>query len=331
MIHFAVPDKQGGVCDFSRILQSEMGTDMVNVVPLSVSNATAWEIQSGDSVVLQMSGYGFSKRGAPLWLLREMERRRHESSKFGVFFHELYAFGPPWKSAFWVSPAQRYVVCRLAEMSDFWMTNREGSAQWLRRYAGNKPHAVLPVFSNVCEIQSLPAVRKNRLVVFGSAGLRTTAYRTAGRGLLQWAKRQSIEIHDVGPTVTDPQVMETLMGGGVIQHGRLEADKISDLMRDSRFGVIAYPIGFIAKSGVFAAYCAHGLCPVILSKGHAPSDGLLAGQHYLPGIPTGIVNADKAQRIGEGAWGWYQSHKLACHVAALREFLDIPTLGEGKC
>ena len=46
MIHFAVPDKQGGVCDFSRILQSEMGTDMVNVVPLSVSNATAWEIQS---------------------------------------------------------------------------------------------------------------------------------------------------------------------------------------------------------------------------------------------------------------------------------------------
>ncbi len=266
MIHLIIPDIQGGVQDFASILQVEMGPDMVDLVPLSVSNVTSWKIQPGDSVFLQMSGYGFSKRGTALWLLREMEKRRHEIKSFGVFFHELYAFGPPWKSAFWVSPIQRHVVRRLTELSDFWMTNREGSAQWLRRYAGHKPHAVLPVFSTVGEPQSLSAARKRRLVVFGSAGLRTVTYRAAGSELFQWAKRQSIEIHDIGSTVMDVQVKDTIKANGVTQHGRLEAHDISDLMRGSLFGLVAYPVNYVAKSSVFATYCAHGLCPVLLSS-----------------------------------------------------------------
>ena len=323
MIHLVMPDVQGGVHDFACILQAEMGPDIVHLVPLSVGNSGEWLTQAGDSVVLQMSGYGFSKRGAPLWLLREMERRRHESSKFGVFFHELYAFGPPWKSAFWVSPAQRYVVRRLAEMSDFWITNREGSAQWLRQPAWNKPHAVLPVFSTVGELQSLPAARKSRLVIFGNTGLRTVTYRAAGKELFQWAKRQSVEIHDIGSTVMDEQVVDTLKANGVMQHGRLKASEISDLMRESLFGLVAYPVNYVAKSSVFAAYCAHGLCPVILSKGFAPSDELVAGQHYLPGVPTGIVDTDKAQRIGENAWEWYQPHGVWQHVSALYELLHV--------
>ncbi|ACK80403.1 hypothetical protein AFE_1347 [Acidithiobacillus ferrooxidans ATCC 23270] len=298
-----------------------MGPDIVHLVPLSVGNAGEWQTRAGDLVVLQMSGYGFSKKGAPLWILREMEKRRHEIKTFGVFFHELYAFGPPWKSAFWVSPVQRYVVRRLAEMSDFWMTNREGSAQWLRQYAGHKPHAVLPVFSNVGEPKSLPAARKRRLVMFGSAGLRTVTYRSAGKELFQWAKRQSVEIHDIGSTVMDMQVVDTLKANGVMQHGRLKASEISDLMRDSLFGLVAYPVNYVAKSSVFATYCAHGLCPVILSKGYAPSDGLVAWQHYLPGVPTGIVDTYKAQRIGENAWEWYQPHGIWQHASVLNELL----------
>ena len=55
----------------------------------------------------------------------------------------------------------------------------------------------------------------------------------------------------------------------------------------------------IQKSSVCAVYCAHSLCPVVLSKGCFPSDGLLAGQHCLPGVPTGIVDAGRAQQTGE--------------------------------
>ena len=324
MIHLIVSGRPGGVYDFARILQTEMGADIVNLVLFPVGTTRHSKIQAGDSLILMMTGYEYSKRGTALWLLREMERQRHKIKKFGVFFHELYAFGPPWQSAFWLSPVQRYVVRRMAEISDFWMTNREESAQWLCRYAGHKPHAVLPVFSTVGEPQSLPATRKNRLMVFGGAGLRTKTYRTAGRELFQWAKRQSLEIHDVGSPVTDTQVMDTLTANGVIQHGRLEASQISDLMRDALFGVTAYPVNYMAKSSVFATYCAHGLCPMILSNGkYAPADGLLAGQHYLPGVPTGLVDIDKTHRIGEDAWGWYQSHAVASHCNALRYFLDL--------
>jgi hypothetical protein len=118
--------------------------------------------------------------------------------------------------------------------------------------------------------------------------------------------------------------MDALTANSVIQHGRLDAGNISDLMRDALFGIVAYPVAYIAKSSVFAAYCAHGLCPVILSNvGYAPSDGLLVGQHYLPGVPAGIVDADKAQRIGEDAWGWYQSHAVASHGAVLRKLLAL--------
>ena len=331
MIHLVMPDVQGGVYDFACILQAEIGPDVVNMVPLSVGNAAAWQIGAGDSVVLQMSGFGFSKSGVPLWLLREVEIRRDEMERFGIFFHEIYAFGPPWKYAFWISHLQRYIVRQLAAMSDFWMTNRGGSAQWLRQYAGHKPHAVLPVFSAVGELHSLPAARKNRLVVFGSSELRTRTYRIAGAALFQWAKRQALELHDIGAPVTDELVMNALTANGVVQHGRLEAGNISDLMRDALFGIIAYPVNYIAKSSVFAAYCAHGLCPVVISEGYAPSDGLLAAHNYLPGIPTCLVNADKAQQIGAGAWGWYQPHGVASHVAKLRQFLDVPALKEGGC
>jgi hypothetical protein len=54
-----------------------------------------------------------------------------------------------------------------------------------------------------------------------------------------------------------------------------------------------------AKSTVFAVCCAHGHRPVIISRGYAPSDGLLAGQHYLPGVPTGIVDTGRAEQTGE--------------------------------
>lgn len=329
MIHLVLPDVQGGVYDFTRILQAGIGPNIANLVPHSVDNVSSWKISAGDSVLLQMSGYGFGKRGAPLWLLRELDMRGQMMTRLGVFFHELYAFGPPLRKTFWLSPSQRYVVRRLAEMSGFWITNREGHAVWLRRYAGNKPHAVLPVFSNVGEPQSLLATRKSRLVMFGSTGLRTVTYRTAGKDLFQWAKRQSVEINDIGSPVTDKKVMDSLTSNGVIQHGRLEANNISDLMRNSLFGIFAFPVDYIAKSGVFAAYCAHGLCSVILSKGHAPSDVLVARQHYLPVLPNGIFDADKAQQVGVNAWDWYHSHTIASNGNALRYFLDVPTHMEG--
>ena len=125
MINFVVPSlKKGGVYDFACRLQEVFGEPNGRLVHLFRGNLADWIIEPDDSVVLQLSGYGFDKRGAPLWLLKEIEGRRRHIKSFGVFFHELYAFGPPWSSSFWLSPVQRHIACRLAVLSDFWMTSR---------------------------------------------------------------------------------------------------------------------------------------------------------------------------------------------------------------
>lgn len=323
MIHLIVPHTQeGGVYDFSCRLQEAVGRDEMGLVHLSRESAADWKIGPEDTLVLQLSSYGFDKRGAPLWLLREVEKRRTHIKTLGIFFHELYAFGPPWSSSFWLSPVQRHITRRLAEMSDFWMTSREGSAAWLRQYAKDKPHAVLPVFSTIGEADSLVQTRLPRIVVFGSPGLRQLAYQAVGDKLFTWASKASLEIHDIGAPITDAQLAATLRTNGVIQHGRLDSEKVGRLMEDALFGVLAYPVEYVAKSSVFAAYCAHGICPVLISEKYVHAVGLVAGSHYLPGVPdVGVMTM--AQHIGRKAWEWYRPHSVARHVSTMNNLVKL--------
>ena len=320
-IQIVVPPVSGGVFDFGLKLVNNFDSTKTRLVSLSKENASQWRIQRDEAVFLQLSSYGFEKRGTPLWLMREIERRRKHIRHLGVFFHELYAFGPPWTSSFWLSPMQRHISRRLVEMSDFWMTNREGSCQWLVRFAGEKPHAVLPVFSNVGELDTLPRKRLRKLIVFGGAGLRQATYLAAGERLFAWANSASLEIHDIGMPISDRQLADTLRGKGVVLHGRLDIDGISRAMKEAMFGLLAYPVGYVAKSGVFAAYCGHGMCPVLLSQTYGAADGLVAGRHYLQGVPGRSVDADHVATIAEAAFVWYQPHRLQKHIDAIHGFL----------
>ena len=322
MIQLLIASGQnGGVYDFACKLSEAIGPNGVGLVHLSKVNATDWKVGPTDAVVLQMSGYGFDKRGAPLWLLNELENRRKQIMTLGVFFHELYAFGPPWSSAFWLSPVQRHIARRLAEMSDFWMTNREGSAQWIEGFAGDKPHAVLPVFSNVGELNALPHVRPRKVIVFGGAGLRQATYQAAGDKLFAWAKSASLKIHDIGPPLADRQLADRLGAEGVALHGRLDEIEISRIMKDAMLGLLAYPVEYVAKSGVFAAYCAHGVCPVLMSESYVQADGLVAECHYLPGFAGRSISIADATAVGQSAYEWYQPHRLHRHADAISGFL----------
>lgn len=80
------PAGQGGVRDFSdKIMESQ--TPYARHYVWS-RNATS-EIESAmhiDCLYLQYSGYGYGKRGAPLWLLLELECNRPKIQKLGIFF-----------------------------------------------------------------------------------------------------------------------------------------------------------------------------------------------------------------------------------------------------
>lgn len=316
LIHIHAPNPGGVVDHVDLCVGHDSGQGK-----LAIEKQAAVHALLPEQCLLHYSGYGYAKRGAPLWLLHELQIDRPQIKTLGVFFHELYAFAPPSSSAFWLSPVQRYIARRLAEMSDFWLTNREASAQWLRRFAGNKPHVALPVFSNVGEMPAYMPERAPKIVVFGSAGVRISTYRAAGESLFSWAREQGFELHDIGPAIDDPVLSVSLRCAGVVQHGRLETAEVSRQLSDAMFGVLAYPVDYVAKSGVFAAYCAHGVCPVLISKRYEPTDGLVTGNHYLAGLPVGAIQHNIVQNIGSAAWDWYQPHRVMAHVNTLKRLL----------
>lgn len=307
----------GGVADYVDVC---VGHDVAHG-KLAIGKHITPNTPLPEKCLLHYSGYGYSKRGAPLWLLNKAQANRPRIKTLGIFFHELYAFGLPTGSAFWLSPVQRYIARRLAEMSDFWITNREGSAQWLRRFSGDKPHAVLPVFSNVGEMTAYTPERAPKIVVFGSAGLRMSTYRTMGDALFSWVREQGLELHDIGPAIDDHVLSATLREAGVVQHGRLEPAEVSKQLSDAMFGMLAYPIDYVAKSGVFAAYSAHGVCPILITKHHAPADGLIAGSNYLAELPVGNMQFGISRDIGHAAWDWYQPHRIMVNIHTMARVL----------
>lgn len=316
-----VPAQEGGVVDFAFSMQSALGHDTDRVVRYSKDNVGLVRLNN-DVVLLQYSGYGFEKRGAPLWLLRDLQRKRKDIRKLGVFFHELYGFAPPWRSSFWLSPLQRHVTRGLAELSDFWMTSRQISGQWLSRFADDKPHAVLPVYSTIGETGKYVEVRRKKIVVFGRSGLRLESYRAAGNRLFDFAKQHDLIIHDIGPKIQDAEMQTKLENNNVVQHGRLESDAVSLQLSDAMLGLITYPTDYVAKSSVFAAYCAHGVCPILLAEKYVAVDNLYPQQHYLSRIPDTGMDALKAISIGKSAWDWYQEHNISKHMSALKQFFE---------
>jgi hypothetical protein len=107
-----------------------------------------------------------------------------------------------------------------------------------------------------------------------------------------------------------------------VLHGHLTVEELHNLMRSALYGVISYPVNYVAKSGVFASYCAHGVCPILYSDRYEAADGLIADKHYLAQLP---ISADSAEevgiRVGRAAWNWYQGHSVKNHVETLLKLM----------
>ncbi len=311
-----VMKQPGGVTDYAQVVAERM-SGPVRVLPFEQDLPL-----DGAAVLLQYSGYGYAKRGAPVHLLTWLHRNRSRMRRFGVFFHELYAMGKPTSSAFWLSPLQRYVASGLAKASDFWMTSSEKLDEWLQPRAGTVPNRRLAVCSNVGELPSFESEQRQPImVVFGGSALRALSYRAAGPGLFEWAGQQGVEIHDIGSPIEDAEVAKTLQDRAVVAHGRLAPEAIRTLMAHTRFGLTRYRVRDVAKSGVFAAYCAYGLVPVLVTDTHGASDGLRPGSHYLDGIPDKAIAHDDCLRVARNAFEWYQGHSVQAHAQALGELL----------
>jgi hypothetical protein len=268
------------------------------------------------AVVLHLSGYGYQKRGVPVWLAQGLRiwSRRAGRVPLLTIFHELYATGRPWQSAFWLSPLQKQIARSILNLSSAAITPTDLYSKRLSKWRDGSAARItaMPVFSNVGEpgCGLAPCTRTATAVVFGLAGVEDRLFSIYRRDMERIVAALGIEkIFDVGPRFSS--VPRTLAGAPVISKGVLPQAAVSELLQRARFGFVAYPLDFIGKSGVFAAYAAHGVVPIVLSQKQGAFDGLQPSQHLLDGLRLGTrVDAEHLASIQGKLFSWYTSHSL---------------------
>ncbi len=265
------------------------------------------------TLLLEYSGYGYAKRGAPVWLARAVKKLRLQVPSLRVvsMFHELFATGAPTSSAFWTSLIQRWVAATVAKSSDEVVTNRQPSAQWLSRHTRQRgPVHVRPVFSNFGEPQEVgpPDQRLPQLLAFGRGG---------GYSAQVWSDLASSmtalkvgKLVMVSHPVPIPDAFRSRFSVEIL--GELDAGAMSQVLSASRFGLLDYNPDFLGKSGILAAYAAHGVLPLFsLGAGDLP-DGLRQSVHYLnmQGVQSDGATADLCQEIQQSLGSWYAPHAV---------------------
>ncbi len=311
-----IPPGTGGVRDYAEIMSRHIPSRI-----LAPTEQTPLADYGGGDIVLNFSGYGYHPRGIPSWMVERLAQLRAGGSRVGIFFHELFATEPPWRSAFWLGPTQRRIAADLGNLASYWLTNCDSAAQWLRTNCTPAPHRVLPVYSNVGEPSPQPGPRADKVVIFGGSAIRSNSYRRLGPDFWRWILEQGLSVHDIGPPIESSDYDRLRESGRIRAHGSLPADQVSEYLARARFGLLCYPPHLVAKSGVFAAYCAHGVCTVLLADRYQPHDGLQPNVHYAAGLDALENGTADPATLGAAAFAWYQPHCVQAHAQAFRALM----------
>jgi hypothetical protein len=128
-------------------------------------------------------------------------------------------------------------------------------------------------------------------------------------------------VHDIGPPICSSDFERLCIAERIHAHGKLPADQVSQHLAQARFGLLSYPPHLVGKSGVFAAYSAHGVCTILLADNYQAHDGLEPNRHYAAGYAALREGRNDVDAIGGAAFQWYQPHRVDAHAQALRDLM----------
>jgi hypothetical protein len=274
-----------------------------------------------ETVILHYVNYGYEKRGCPFYLVEALNQWKLEPGrKLITIFHEVNASGPPWRSSFWLAPVQRRIAREILDLSEAAVTSMHLYKDALVQFNPTRKNSiyVLPVFSTVGEPETLPDWKERlpQMILFGSKGVRSRVWKNSKDALIRACERLNIqEIIDIG----SPIMKDTVLGKlSVRSLGELESKEVSGILANACAGFLDYPTGFLTKSTIFAAYCAHGLLPVTARKFTGTEGGIRENLHYWnisgsPNVPDGVA---------ANALEWYRSHTLQNHVELFSNLLS---------
>ncbi|MFM6810738.1 MAG: glycosyltransferase family 1 protein, partial [Dolichospermum sp.] len=109
----------------------------------------------------------------------------------------------------------------------------------------------------------------------------------------------------------------------ILEIGEQPAHKVSDILTNSIAGFCDYNPDFLAKSGIFAAYCAYRLLPINAKESVSIIDGIESGKNYwTPDIGSNDSEDQfNWQTVADNSYSWYQLHCLAIQAKTLALFL----------
>ncbi len=260
-------------------------------------------------VLLQYVGYGYEKRGCPVWLIRGLSKFKIKSSKTKIItmFHELYGSSwRPWTSSFWNSGQQKCLVKCLLNLSDSALTNNQLYFSVLKKINLNINVLNLPNFSNMGEHAFfLPwTERECSGVLFGNGRKKFIQ----DHNFITVIKRiRILRVYDVGTNPENVNLDRFQMN--FIRMGKLESLVVHETLSKCTFGFVDCPSRLLGKSGVFAAYCAHGVLPIVRKLDHE-TDGLKEGTHFLSyeKMISNDMDKNSFEKIARNAFDWYAAH-----------------------
>ena len=222
-----------------------------------------------------------------------------------------------------MSPVQRLIARELLKLSSDAITPTELYRDQLLNWNAGSRISRMPVFSNVGEpgFGIPPGGRAAAAVVFGLSGVEDRLLGIYRPQIERLVPILGIErIFDIGPRASP--VPTSLAGVPIISKGTLTPAAVSDLLQRVRFGLAAYPFDVLGKSGVFAAYAAHGVIPVVFPDRRGLFDGLEAGRHFLDGLRVdAAVDDDTLASLQRLLFTWYTAHSLEAQARFLKQSL----------
>ncbi len=276
------------------------------------------------TIVLQFSGFPYFQTnirgmfgiGTPFWLVKALKKVMDSKQiKLIAMFHELPKLY--WRQKYFfdfLNPIHSIVSRRIAKLADFVLASsnkyQQILATWLKR-----PVIKIAIPSNMGEPDLISPLkeRKRSIIVFGGSA-RSRVYENALPELIQCCKFLKIDnIYDIGSYLNLKEKYD-FQGLNFQELGYKSKEEISQLMLNAIAGCLDYaPFpGDLAKSGVFAAYCSHGLVSILTQYNPSEADGLIMNQHYLTlNSCSEKTDLNELQAIVDRGFNWYQTHSLS--------------------
>ena len=329
-----VPKKPGtrdGVGDYALNLAKTLSANY-GLTTVFVAGKETNSIKDGyDHVILHYVNYGYQKRGVPFHLLSILRKLRGDcGGRFLTIFHELYASGPPWGSAFWLRPLQIHIARAISRISDACVVSDESMLKELRRLRPDVGASVLPVSSNFGEPSFTPdqfaARDPHRWVICGGTALVEQSVRSL-RSILgrvpEFCLPRELFVLGGSDNPAARSLLVDLTNVQVAYRPQIDAEEASQILSTCSFGWLDYfhqpdvPSDVILKSSAFGAMCAHGVITVFPHRGSLISveGDPLPGPWFIAARSIELPVVNDRGNVSSRIYQWYQRNASSKHRA----------------